>query len=192
MGIVDLMKKFAVWLLACLTPLASMAQTFWHGTTYGDTVEQVSAKVADLRAVDAGPELRAKGFVAIASAPTLVVGQPMEALFYFRANGLYQLVIRARKTFSESEAAATEAALIGALRKRYGRQRSSADELIRGVPEWLKWENGETDVFFAPQRGTERMGLIYKMSERQAERDAAKRVERYKKSIDIGVEAGKL
>lgn len=169
-------------------------QTFWQGTSYGDTAEQVQAKVANAKPSQAERELLDKGITTMLTDKTTLVGHEFDVYFYFTKNGLDQVILRRTDLSSSAEAATTTNVLIQALRLKYGSatKRANAQAIIDRKPLWLMWESGDTDILLVPQHDAQVLTLLYVLSDESQERASAEKSKKYLRKINPKIEASKL
>lgn len=181
--------------LGLTASLVCNAQTFWQGTTYGESVEQVQAKISGIGAPSVSAELSAKGIAALLNAPARLVERDFESYYYFSSRGLDRVILRRTALSPAAEAEATNSALIQALRLKYGRAKKTEDvksSVLEGRAMWFMWTSGDTDILLVPQHGSDVLTLAYTLSERSKDRASERDAEKYRKKVDPKAEAAKL
>lgn len=174
---------------------ACQAQTFWQGTSYGDTVEQVQAKVPTSSAPQRSDDLQQKGVSTLLTVPAVLADREFDANFYFSSKGLDQVILIMKNLSSDAEASAAKGVLVQALRLKYGRATKSED-LVRSVredkPLWIMWASADTDILLVPQHHSKNLMVAYTLSDRAKERADARAAKKYMKKLDPKAEAAKL
>ena len=170
---------------------AAYSQAFWSGSSYGDTLDQVRAKVAATIVTTSENTARAAGYVEMASTAISLAGEPFNVFFYFTPGGLDRVILVAAALSTKEQADATFDVLIKAMREKY-KSVSETEDLGRAVAEdkpfWMQWRSGDTDIWLVPQHHEHPLMVAYELSDDAKSRAAKARA----RKSDPKVEAKKL
>jgi len=187
-------KPFAYFILA-LIGQQCQAQEFWHGTNYGDSTQQVLAKIPGASKPQTSERLRSNGIAHLIDAPTELAGRNFHASLQFSSSGLEKVILIADELLSEQEANATHEVIIKAMKIRYGNLTKAADpgrSVLDDKPFWMMWSSGDTDIVVVPQHHADKLMVAYTLSDRRKEKANADAAKSYSKRINPKAVAGSL
>ena len=176
-----------------LLTFPAFGQSLWHGTLYGDTVEQVRAKVQGLSAPQSSDELRRNGIETMMVGTSIIAERVFEANFQFNTAGL-ETVILIAKLLNRTEADATYAVLVRALREKYGRAASRADarQIVETGVMWITWRAANTIILLAPQHQGKPLMVSYSLDQDKEQAIDRSASEKYIRRLSPKAEASKL